>query len=64
MLPPLWRNVALFNPIVYLVDSFRWAFYGIAAVGPAISLALILTMLVTCIVVVVTIFKTGYRLRT
>lgn len=64
MLPPLWRNVALFNPIVYLVDSFRWAFYGIAAVGPAISLALTLTMLAICIVVVVAIFKTGYRLRT
>jgi ABC-2 type transport system permease protein len=63
MLPPLWRQVALFNPIVYLVDGFRWAFYGIAAVGPAISLALTVTMLVACVAIVAWIFRTGYRLR-
>lgn len=63
MLPPLWRKVALFNPIVYLVDGFRWAFYGVAAVGPAISLALTLAMLVACVGAVIWIFRTGYRLR-
>jgi ABC-2 type transport system permease protein len=63
MLPPIWRKVALFNPIVYLVDGFRWAFYGVAAVGPAISLALTLTMLLVCVATVFWIFKTGYRLR-
>jgi ABC-2 type transport system permease protein len=63
MLPPPWRNVALFNPIVYLVDGFRWAFYDIAAVGPAISLGLTLTMLLACVGVVIWVFKTGYRLR-
>ena len=64
MLPPLWRQVALFNPIVYLVDGFRWAFYGVAAVGPAISLGMTLTMLLACVAMVVWIFRTGYRLRT
>ncbi len=63
MLPPLWRKVALFNPIVYLVDGFRWAFYGVAAVGPAICLALTVTMLLVCVAMVIWIFKTGYRLR-
>jgi len=64
MLPPFWRNVALFNPIVYLVDGFRWAFFGIAALGPEISFGMTLTMLLVCVVVVMWIFKTGYRLRT
>ena len=64
MLPPFWREVALLNPIVYLVDGFRWAFYGIAAVGPTISFAMTLAMLLSCVAVVVWIFKTGYRLRT
>jgi ABC-2 type transport system permease protein len=64
MLPPLWRDVALFNPIVYLVDGFRWAFYDIASVGLPLSLALTLTMLLACVAVVIWIFKTGYRLRT
>jgi ABC-2 type transport system permease protein len=63
MLPPLWRKVALFNPIVYLVDGFRWAFYDIAAVGPAISLGLTLAMLLVCVAAVAWIFRTGYRLR-
>jgi ABC-2 type transport system permease protein len=63
MLPPPWRQVALFNPIVYLVDGFRWAFYDIAAVGPAISLGLTLTMLLVCVAIVAWIFRTGYRLR-
>src|ERR1700722_17081324 len=27
MLPPLWRRVALFNPVVYLISGFRWSFY-------------------------------------
>jgi ABC-2 type transport system permease protein len=63
MLPEPWRNAALFNPIVYLVDGFRWAFYGVSAVAPAISLALTSTMLVVCVGIVSWIFKTGYRLR-
>ncbi len=28
MLPPLWRNVSLINPVVYLISGFRWSFYG------------------------------------
>ena len=28
MLPPFWRTVSLFNPVVYLVSGFRWSFYG------------------------------------
>jgi ABC-2 type transport system permease protein len=64
MLPPFWRSVALFNPVVYLVDGFRWTFYGIAAVGPAISFGMTLFMLLVCVGIVVWIFKTGYRLRT
>jgi ABC-2 type transport system permease protein len=63
MLPPFWRQAALFNPIVYLVDGFRWAFYGIASVEPLVSLVLTLAMLVVCFAVVMWIFKTGHRLR-
>ena len=27
MLPPAWRTVTLFNPVVYLISGFRWSFY-------------------------------------
>jgi ABC-2 type transport system permease protein len=63
MLPPFWRNVALFNPIIYLVDGFRWTFYDFASVRPSISLTMTFVMLVVCVAVVAWIFKTGYRLR-
>src|SRR5207244_9947041 len=39
MLPPVWRAVTLFNPVVYLVSGFRWAFYSMADVAVGWSLA-------------------------
>ncbi len=63
MLPPLWRNVALFNPIVYLVSGFRWAFYGKADVEVAVSLGMTIAFMTVCVAVIGWIFKTGYRLR-
>ncbi|HWA78586.1 MAG TPA: ABC transporter permease, partial [Polyangiaceae bacterium] len=38
MLPPGWRTVALFNPVVYLISGFRWAFYGSSDVAVGVSL--------------------------
>lgn len=63
MLPPAWRTVALFNPVVYLVSGFRWSFYGSADVNVWISLAAIVGFLALCIVAVWWIFRTGWRLR-
>jgi ABC-2 type transport system permease protein len=63
MLPPIWRTVSLFNPVVYLVSGFRWAFFGTADVGIAFSLAATLGFLALCIGIVAWMFKTGYRLK-
>ncbi len=63
MLPPVWRTVSLFNPIVYLISGFRWSFYGTADVGVGISLAATLAFLVLCLAAVAWIFRTGYRLK-
>ena len=63
MLPPLWRNVALFNPIVYLVSGFRWAFYGKADVEVAVSLGMTIAFMTVCVGMITWIFRTGYRLR-
>ncbi|MBN9233418.1 MULTISPECIES: ABC transporter permease [Phyllobacteriaceae] len=64
MLPGVWRTISLFNPVVYLVSGFRWAFFGHGDVSVEISLAITLGFLAVCIGVVAWIFKTGYRLRT
>ena len=64
MLPPAWRTVSLFNPIVYLISGFRWSFYETADVGVGPSLAMTLLFFALCLAVVVWIFRTGYRLKT
>jgi ABC-2 type transport system permease protein len=63
MLPPVWRTVTLFNPVVYLVSGFRWAFTGTSDVGVEFSLAMTLVFLAVCLVTIWWIFKTGYRLK-
>lgn len=63
VLPPFWRTVSLFNPVVYLVSGFRWSFYGISDVGVGLSLAMTLLFLALCLAVVWWIFRTGYRLK-
>lgn len=64
MLPDIWQTISLFNPVVYLISGFRWAFYGVADVHVAISVGMTLAFLALCMVAVWWIFKTGYRLRT
>jgi ABC-2 type transport system permease protein len=64
MLPPVWRTITLFNPLVYLISGFRWAFYGHADVAIGVSLAAVAGFLALCSAAVWWIFKTGYRLKT
>ncbi len=64
MLPPFWQKVTLFNPVVYLVNGFRWSFYGIADVSIATSLTVTLAFMGLCLLLVGWVFKTGYRLKT
>ncbi|WP_446903798.1 ABC transporter permease [Burkholderia sp. YIM B11467] len=63
MLPPAWRIITLFNPIVYLISGFRWSFYGIADVHVWISLAATGLFLVILLAIVAWMFRTGYKLK-
>jgi ABC-2 type transport system permease protein len=64
MLPEVWRTFSLFNPIVYLVNGFRWTFYGTSDVHIGVSAAMIVGFFAACLAVVAWIFRTGYRLKT
>jgi ABC-2 type transport system permease protein len=64
MLPPIWRKITLFNPVVYLISGFRWSFYGISDVGVGISLGMTVVFMLACLAAIWWVFKTGYRLRT
>jgi len=63
MLPPVWQQITLFNPVVYLISGFRWCFFGIADVNIGISLGMTLLFMLVCLAVVWWIFKTGYKLK-
>ncbi|MFG1378981.1 ABC transporter permease [Xanthobacter autotrophicus] len=63
MLPPVWRTVTLFNPVVYLVSGFRWSFFGHSDVRVEVSFAMTLAFLVVCLFTVRWMFRTGYRLK-
>jgi ABC-2 type transport system permease protein len=65
MLDEPWRTLTYFNPIVYLVSGFRWAFYGdeAADVNIWISVGATTAFLLICLSIVYWIFKTGYRLK-
>ena len=63
MLPEIWQTISLFNPVVYLISGFRWAFYGVSDVHVGISVGMTMVFLTMCMTAVWWIFKTGYRLR-
>ena len=63
MLPPAWRTLTLFNPVVYLISGFRWSFFGTADVAVGLSFGMTLGFLAVCLAVVAVVFKTGYRLK-
>jgi ABC-2 type transport system permease protein len=63
MLPPAWRTVSLFNPVVYLISAFRWSFFEQSDVEVGVSLGMILVFFVVCLAIARWMFATGYRLR-
>jgi ABC-2 type transport system permease protein len=63
MLPPAWRAITLFNPVVYLISGFRWTFYGQGDVSIGVSLLATASFFAVCLAVVMWMFKTGYRLK-
>ncbi len=63
MLPAVWQTVTLFNPVLYLINAYRWTFFGYSDIAIELCIGFTLLFLVTCLAVVSWIFKTGYRLK-
>src|SRR5688572_13136559 len=62
-LPPVWRELSHANPFFYMVDGFRYGFFGVADVSPAASLAVVAASLFVVSLLCLALFKSGYRLR-
>ncbi|MHB1565612.1 MAG: ABC transporter permease [Acidiferrobacter sp.] len=62
-LPPLWQAISRLNPLLYMIDGFRYGFFGIADVPPLTSLAVVAVFCIVVSGVALTLVGRGYRLR-
>ena len=63
MLPPFWQTVTYFNPVIYLINGLRFAFYGISDFNIWISISSMLVFFVLCIGFVTLLLKKGYNIK-
>ena len=63
MLPPMWQKVSMLNPAVYLINGFRWSFFGTSEMHIGISVAVTLAFFVGALWVATWIMKTGWRIK-
>ena len=62
-LPPFWQSVSHFNPFFYMIDGFRYGFFGQSDVDPLISFAVVGLFSAVLALVAVQMLKRGYKLR-
>ena len=63
-LPALWRGLSHVNPFFYMIDGFRYGFFGASDVAPLVSLALVASAFLAVATVCLLLLKSGYKLRT
>jgi ABC-2 type transport system permease protein len=62
-LPGFWQAASHLNPFFYMIDGFRYGFYGVSDVDPAASLAIALVFLAAVAAGTLALLRSGFRLR-
>ena len=62
-LPPFWQTVSHLNPFFYMIDGFRYGFFGVSDVSPWLSLGIVSTALAVVSAVAINMLRTGYKIR-
>ena len=62
-LPPFWQALSHFNPFFYMIDGFRYGFFGLSDIAPATSLAVVATFCLALTALALVLLKRGYKLR-
>lgn len=62
-LPPVWQTVSHFNPFFYMIDGFRYGFFGVSDVSPWVSLSIVGGFFVVISIAALRMLETGYKLR-
>jgi ABC-2 type transport system permease protein len=63
-LPPVWQAASHFNPFFYMIDGFRYGFFGLADTPPALSLAVVAVFALALAALALTLIGRGWKLRT
>lgn len=62
-LPPFWQQISHFNPIFYMIDGFRYGFFGVSDVSPLLSLGVVAACFVVLTAFTLWLLRIGYKLR-
>ena len=62
-LPPFWQGISHINPIFYMIDGFRYGFFGVSDVPPLLSFSVVFMVLLGLTWVSLMMLKSGYKLR-
>jgi len=62
-LPPFWQGLSRFNPFFYMIDGFRYGFFGVSDISPALSLSIAAASLLALTAFTLALLKRGYKLR-
>jgi ABC-2 type transport system permease protein len=62
-LPVFWQGVSHFNPVFYMIDGFRYGFFGVSDVDPRMSFAVVAACLAAVSAMALALLKSGYKLR-
>ena len=63
-LPSFWQSVSHLNPFFYMIDGFRYGFFGVSDVSPWLSLGIVGTAMLGVSAVAVHLLRIGYKIRT
>nr|MBB4246902.1 ABC-2 type transport system permease protein [Rhodocyclus tenuis] len=62
-LPPFWQQVSHFNPVFYIIDGFRFGFFGVSDAAPELSVTVVAACFVVVTAVALAFLRSGYKLR-
>lgn len=62
-LPPFWQGISRYNPVFYMIDGFRYGFFGVSDVAPGISLMVVAICFAGLALLTLMLLKRGWKLR-
>ncbi len=62
-LPVFWQRVSHYNPVFYMIDGFRYGFFGVSDIAPEISLGVVFACFAAVSLLTLSLLKRGWKLR-